>query len=169
MSSPVTQCLEALWNQTILDQEGNSLECLRHQPASEDDIAWFERNWRIQMPDALRDLFTFANGMKLHGLDMLSLEDAMVHPLEGFITFHAWGNGDFDAIEFGNGSARVVFVSHQTGAAEPVADTLADWLEAVSAELQSQRTLLHPGEYAARPEKGVYHEIFSRMRTQPTA
>lgn len=169
MTSPVTQRLEALWNQTILDGEGNSLECLRHQPASEEDIQWFERNWRIDMPDELRALVTFANGMKLHGLEFLSLEDMMVNPLEGTITFHAWGNGDFDALVYNADTRRVVFMNHRTGDAEPVADSMDAWLDAVSEELQAQRTLHHPGEYAARPEQGVYHDVFNRMRAQPTA
>jgi hypothetical protein len=152
-------------NFTFLDEDENEINIELSNGASSAEIFRFEKKDKIKLPSDLKELLMFSNGFDLFGLQILSLERMEFFPGEQILSFHNWGNGDFDCIALSGvfPSGTVLFMHHSEDNLIPVKNTFGDWLESVIKEVESKGTLLHPSDYNSRKEDGVYKQVWIKM------
>ena len=102
----------------------------------------------------------FSNGINLFGQKIFSLEEMEFFNVSNVISFHSWGNGDFDCILIDEEQKEetVFFMKHSNDALTPVCSSLYNWIKEVIKEIQQKGTLLHPDDYLVRSEEGVYKD-----------
>lgn len=145
----------------ILNEDGDNLTIELADAVVIEDISKFEIVNDIEVPEDLKELLLFSNGVNLFGLQILSLEEMEFFPNTGILSFHNWGNGDFDCLSIGGDYPKeaVVFMSHNEDNTVLVSDNLVEWFKRVISEIKELGTLLHPLDYSERKLEGLYKNI----------
>lgn len=81
------------------------------------------------------------------------------------LTFHNWGNGDFDCLFVGSEFPKdsIVFMSHSENKLVIVSDSLNNWFADVIGVIKNIGTLLHPLDYKIRGSDGIYKNILKQI------
>ncbi|MNE54312.1 SMI1 / KNR4 family protein [compost metagenome] len=147
--------------EVFLNEDGDDLIVELRKGATIEDIARFEIDNGLELPRVLKELLLFSNGINLFGLQILSIQEMEFFPQSKIISFHNWGNGDFDCLSVGGDYTRgaVVFMSHTEDNLEVVSNSLMEWFAGVIAEIKKEGTLLHPLDYNERQTNGMYKKI----------
>jgi hypothetical protein len=153
--------LRANRNETLLDEDGDNLVVELREGVAIEEILKFERSHGIELPEDLKELLLFSNGVHLFGLDIFSLDEVAYFPNSGILSFHSWGNGDFDCISVGGDYPKgtVVFMAHSEDHTSVVCNNLVAWFEGVIIEVKERGTLLHPMDYKEWEAEGMYQKI----------
>lgn len=157
----ITEIIEFYRKKTFLDEDGNNLIIELREKANIEDISRFEIDNGFEMPEDLKELLLLSNGLVLFGIQIQSLEEIEYLPRSGILTFHNWGNGDFDCLSVGGDYPKgaIVFMSHSEDKLISVVDNITDWFIRVIAEIKSKGTLLHPLDYDERESEGIFKKI----------
>ncbi len=142
----------------LFDEDGNKIIVEPREGASLADVSKFEATHGMEMPLDLKELLLFSNGMNFFGLDILSLEAMEFFPTTGMVSFHNWGNGDFDCLSTGGDYPKgsVIFMAHAEDNTSLISNSLADWFEGVFKEKEEVGALLHPMDYQYSELDGLY-------------
>ena len=159
--SELVNFIESYCNETFLDEDGDSLIIELKKGVALEDIRKFEIDNGIDIPEGLKELLLFSNGINLFGLQVVSLEEMEFFPNTEMLSFHNWGNGDFDCLSVGGDYPKgaVVFMSHNEGETVLVSDSLVEWFKGVISEIKKLGALLHPCDYSERESEGMYKNI----------
>lgn len=163
--SELTDILEFYYKEIFLDEDENCLIVELREAASIEDISKFEIDNEVQLPEDLRKLLLFSNGLILFGMQINSVEEIEYFPQSKILTFHNWGNGDFDCLSVGGDYPKgtIVFMSHTENKLAIVSNSLTNWFVEVIAEIKSLGTLLHPLDYKIRGSEGMYKNILHQI------
>ncbi|QDT80280.1 SMI1 / KNR4 family protein [Gimesia maris] len=162
----IEELLERISDLTAEDQDEFEVTVQLQDPLSADELKSLIDN--IPLPQELCDFYAVTNGMDLLSAELFDADSLQY--VQGFITFHSFGNGDFTCIatkksEYPEGS--VLFMNHCPDSVVQVADSLYDWMEKVVAEIQSKGGLLHPADYYRHPdEQGVYSHVLNELKSK---
>ncbi len=148
-------------NRYLINEDGDAIMINLNEGVSASDILNFEAANSIKMPENLKELMMMSNGMDLFGLQILSLEEMEFFPNSAILSFHNWGNGDFDCLSFGGvyPKGAVVFISHSEDDSALVCDSLYEWFNKVIVEIERVGTVLHPLDYTEQATEGLYKNI----------
>ena len=152
-------------NKELIDEDGEKSTIELREGLSSEEISKFELDKNIELPIDLKDLLLFSNGLNLFGLTIFPLEEMEYFSLTKIISFHSWGNGDFDCVSLGGDYPKgsVVFMRHSEGNLTPVIDNLTDWFINVIQELTTTGTLYHPLDYEHLDVDGFYKEVYKSV------
>jgi len=153
--------IESCINETFLDEDGDRLTIKLREAGKAKDILNFELSKGIQLPDDLKKLLLFSNGMNFLGLRILSLEEIEFFPHSRILSFHNWEDGDFDCISI-NGDypeGTILFMFHSEDNLEPVCNNLVEWFKEVILEIKKIGSLRHPLDYSNKELEGMYKNI----------
>lgn len=159
--SELVDILKFYHKEIFLDEDENGLSVELREAASIESISKFEIDNDVQLPEDLKKFLLFSNGLILFGLPINSLEEIEYFPQSKILTFHNWGNGDFDCLSVGGDYPKgtVVFMSHTESKLAIVSESLTDWFVEVIKEIKSIGTLLHPLDYNVRESEGMYKNV----------
>ena len=157
--------IETYRRETFLDEDENSLIVELREGAAIESITKFEVDNHLKLPEDLKELLLFSNGIDLFGIQIHSLDEMEYFPRSEILTFHTWGNGDFDCLSVGGDYSRgtVVFMSHNEDRLALVSDSLTEWFTGVIADIKRTGTLLHPFDYNSRESEGIYKGILHQI------
>lgn len=155
--SQVIEILNSSQELELENEDGDALELEASTPLSEQDVKDHERRLGVEIPGQLRDLLMFSNGLLLFGQPIMSIQEQQYYPVQGLLSFHNWGNGDFDCIatsasDYPEGS--VVFMNHSPEITVKIEDTLTAWLTKAIDEIRTNGALLHPRDYMTNSDSG---------------
>lgn len=166
--SQVIQILKSSQELGLKNEDGDILELEVSTPLSEQDVKDRESRLGFEIPEQLRDLMMFSNGLLLFGLQIMSIEEQQYYPVQGLLSFHNWGNGDFDCIatsasDYPEGS--IVFMNHSPEITVKIEDTLVEWLAKATDEIRKYGALLHPRDYMTNPDfsEGLYGGVLHAL------
>lgn len=164
--SDLVNIISSCSSETFLNEDRNVLRIELSSGALIEDILKFEKHNGIILPGDLRNLLLFSNGLNFLGLSILSLEEIEVFTNSGMISFHSWGNGDFDCLSTGENypQGTVIFMLHSEEETYVVSDRLTTWFKAVISEIKMNLTLLHPLDYQSGKSEGMYKSIGSKIQ-----
>jgi len=145
------------------DENGNQIGIELREAVTDEAISQFEAENAVSIPSELKKLLEFTNGLVFLGLHVLSIDEIEFFPNTGLLSFHNWGNGDFDCISTGKvyPENSVIFMNHSEDEIAFVSPTLEEWLKRVSNEIGKYGALLHPMDYMERQVEGMYKNIKS--------
>ncbi|MFT3823541.1 MAG: SMI1/KNR4 family protein [Chitinophagaceae bacterium] len=143
----VVQSIREYLNERIVNQDGVMTGIELNKGASPESLEAFEAQKRVKLPETLKELLLFSNGLSFFGLHILSLEEMEYFPVSGIITFHAWGNGDFDGVTLFGEEAAVFFMFHSEDNTYRISDSLLQWFDNAVTEIRQYGTLCHPWDY----------------------
>ena len=149
-------------NRKILNQDDELVSIEFNPGASEIQIQEIESRYGIHLPLTLREILINSNGMDFYGLHIQSIEEMDYYSNERLLSFHSWGNGDFDCVKIQNGPSTdsIWFMNHSPIKNYLVINSLFDWFMKVYKELKSYGALLHPMDYRNEMEfNGLYKTI----------
>ena len=152
-------------NEVIVEEDGTKSTIELREGIRSETISKFESDNNIQLPIDLKNLLLFSNGLNLFDLTVMPLEEMEVFSLTKIISFHNWGNGDFDCVSLGGDYPKgsVIFMRHSEGNLTPVVDNLTDWFINVIQEVKTIGTLYHPFDYEQFNYNGVYKEVYNSL------
>jgi hypothetical protein len=104
----------------------------------------------------------FSNGIDIFGIEILPLEDMFFFQEEKLVSFHGWGNGDFDCISINSDESlgKIFFVNHSVDNIIPLCSSITEWILGAIKEVEVNGTLLHPYDYEFREnEEGMYKNV----------
>jgi hypothetical protein len=159
--------LDSFRNMHLEDEDGEALEFSLEPALSEAELVVHEQATGMRFPLEFRDLLMYANGMNLFGLELMSTDQQTYFSEQGIMSFHNWGNGDFDCISISISShpvGCVVFMNHTPDVTVRIATCLSEWLERAVQEIRSKGALLHPADYLNSPEQGLYQHVLESLR-----
>ena len=162
----IKELLEQISDLTAEGEDGDDYEVEMQDPLSGEELENLMK--QMTLPQELCDFYDLTNGMQLLSEELYDADSLQY--VQGFITFHSFGNGDFTCIatkksEYPEGS--VLFMNHCPDSVVQVADSLYDWMEKVVAEIQSKGGLLHPADYYRHPdEQGVYSHVLNELKSK---
>ena len=153
--------LKSYCNKTLLDEDGDNLIIELNEGVDKEVIVRFEADNGIELPKDLKELLLFSNGLNLYGLQIFSIAEMEFFPNAKMLSFHSWGNGDFDCISVGADypEGAVVFMSHNEDNTALVSSHLIVWFKEVISEISKLGTLLHPLDYDERESEGMYKNV----------
>lgn len=150
----------------FIDEDGNCLRLELNEGITIEKISKFEQDNGFCFPHVLKELLLLSNGINLFGQQIFSLEEMEYFAMSEVVSFHSWGNGDFDCLSVGNRYPKeaVVFMFHSEEKIELINRDLTQWIEEVINEISKIGTLLHPLEYEGRESEGIYKELYKRLQ-----
>jgi len=153
--------LKSYHNKVLFNEDGNPLTIEFRKGASVESILKFEIENDIKLPNDLRELLLFSNGVNLFSLQIHSIEEIEYFPHSKIISFHSWGNGDFDCVSIGGNysQGKIVFMSHSEDKLALISNDLIEWVIGVIVEIGELGTLLHPLDYNEKVSKGMYKNV----------
>lgn len=162
--SRLIELLQKFKYEALLDEDGEELRISLSKGVTLKAINDFESKEGIELPTELKELLIFSDGLVLFGQQILSLDEIEYFANEKIISFHAWGNGDFDCIAVNQITKEntVYFMSHSVDNLIPIRSSLFGWIKDVINEIQQKGTLLHPYDFAERNEEGIYKSIIQK-------
>lgn len=157
--------IENYCGETFLDEDENSLIVELREGVAIESITKFEINNGLKLPDDLKKLLLSSNGINLFGIQIHSLEEMEFFLRSRILTFHNWGNGDFDCLSVGGDYpiGTVLFMSHSEDNLALVSNNLIEWIIGVVAEIKRVGTLLSPSDYNERESEGMYKNILHQI------
>lgn len=149
----------------LLSEDGEEMTIELMDGATIENIVRFEKDNALVLPAELRELLLFSNGLDLFELQILSLEEMEFFRESEVVSFHNWGNGDFDCLSIGGDYpvGSVVFMMHSEDKLFHVSNSLQEWFAGVIQEIKREGTLLHPLDYNERESNGIYKMINTLM------
>ena len=159
--SELVKIIETYRIETFFDEDENRLIIELREGVTIESITKFEVDNDIKLPEDLKELLLFSNGIDLFGIHIHPLEEMEYFPHSGILTFHNWGNGDFDCLSVGDDYPRgtIVFMSHTEDKLALVSNSLKEWFTGVIAEIKRIGALLHPLDYDKRESEGMYKNV----------
>lgn len=156
--SELVEIIESYRYQSLVDEDGNDIGIELVQATIKYEISNFEVKNRIELPSELKKLLLLSDGLLLFGIKILSLAEMEFFPSEGILSFHSWGNGDFDCLSVGVNYpiGTIFFMSHSEENITKVNNTMQGWFKEVISEIKKNGTLLHPLDYNHREAEGMY-------------
>ncbi len=166
--SHIIEILDSAMNLELEDEDGNRLKLEASVPASERDLNDREGRLGVKIPLELRDLLMFANGLSLFGQVIMSLQEQDYFSNQGLLSFHNWGNGDFDCVAASSSKYpenTVVFMNHGPEISVKIEDNLTAWFEKAINEIRERGVLLHPGDYIpnSNADSGLYGGVLAAL------
>nr|WP_319998168.1 SMI1/KNR4 family protein [uncultured Draconibacterium sp.] len=160
----LVELLQLFTNKVLLDEDENELKISLSKGASLNAINAFESKNSVTLPVDLKELLMFSDGLDLFGQKILSLSEIEFFVSENILSFHSWGNGDFDCISVNQKKQEetIYFMSHSVNDLTPVHTSLSGWVRDVISEIQQKGTLLHPYDFTERNEEGIYKSIVQK-------
>ena len=162
----ISRILDSFRNTNLEDEDGEALEFSPEPALSQAELAVHEQAKGVRFPGEFRDLLMYANGMSLFGLELMPTDQQTHFGEHGIVSFHNWGNGDFDCISISASPhpvGSVVFMNHSPEVTVGIATSLSEWLEKAVQEIRSKGALLHPADYRERPEQGMYQHVLDNL------
>lgn len=162
--SRIVELLQSYAHVVLLDEDGEELKISLSKGTNWETIKKFENKENINLPTELKELLMFSNGLVLFGQQILSLDEMEYFTSDNIVSFHTWGNGDFDCISVSQitKTNTVYFMSHSVNNLTPIHSSLFGWTKDVINEIQKKGTLLHPYDFTERNEEGIYKSIVSK-------
>lgn len=159
--SQLVKIIETNCREIFFDEDENRLIVELREGVDIESIKKFEKKNDIKLPEDLKELLLFSNGIELFGLRIVPLEEMEYFPYSGILTFHNWGNGDFDCLSLGGDYPRgiIVFMSHSEDKLASVSNSLIEWFTEVISEIKKKGALLHPLDYDERELEGIYKNV----------
>ena len=93
--SELVNFIESYCNKTFLDEDGDSLTIELKKGVALEDIRKFEIDNSIDIPEGLKELLLFSNGINLFGLQVVSLEEMEFFPNTEILSFQHFLRGRF--------------------------------------------------------------------------
>jgi hypothetical protein len=157
----LVEIIETYRYETFFDEDENSLIVELREGVTIESIIKFEVNNNIKLPEDLKELLLFSNGIDLFGVHVHSLEEMEYFPSSGILTFHNWGNGDFDCLSLGDDypSGTVLLMIHSENKLALVSNSLVAWFTGVIGEIKRTGALLHPSDYNMLESEGMYKNV----------
>ena len=136
-------------NKPLFDEDGNKIFIKSNKGVLMEEIKTFENHHSIKLPFELREILKISNGINLYGLHILSLNEIEVLDDIGLISFHNWGNGDFDYISTGKitDEGTIIIRLHDSNEFYFVSSSLYDWFVDTIKEIEKYGTLYHPSDF----------------------
>jgi len=162
----IEQVLGSFRSMHLEDEDGEALEFVPDSPLGQAELAAYEQAIGARLPEEFRELLLYANGMNLFGLELMPIDQQSYFGEYGIISFHDWGNGDFDCISIAASPhpvGAVVFMNHSPDVTVRIADSLSEWLEKAVQEIQAKSALLHPTDYREQAEDGMYQHVVGSL------
>ena len=133
-----------------------------------DRLTDFEQRHRIQLPVDLKELLLYSNGLGLFGTPIQSLEEMELYEDQLLLTFHNWGNGDFDCVSVDRNAryGEVFFADHSPDKSTPIGLTFCDWISAVIRETEESGTIPHPMDYSLYDKNGIYKSVYLKNKKE---
>lgn len=154
----VTEILNSVRGLELQGEDGELLRCEIRPPVLGRELMEKEERIGAKLPSELKELLLYSNGISFFGQLMLPLEQLEYFAEQGLLTFHDWGNGDFDCLAMSTSrysENAVVFLNHSAVITVEIDGALASWLERAVEEIRQRGTLLHPGDYRTISNGGV--------------
>lgn len=167
MDTNIAAILAKLRDLTLEDEDGNSLTLILNAGLSKHELEEYEAQLCTPLPEEFRAVLRYANGMNFFGQKLLSTHEQTFFPEQGIVTFHNWGNGDFDCVVVGASAysvGAIAFMNHNPDVTTEISPTLSNWFDRAAAEIAKKGTLLHPADYRQRREQGLYGHVLSALR-----
>ena len=164
--SSISHILDSFRNLRLEDEDGEALAFSLDPALSEAGLIAHEKVIGVRLPGQFRDLLMYANGMRLFGLDLMSTDQQSYFREHRIISFHNWGNGDFDCISTSTSpypAGTVVFMNHSADVTVRITGLLSEWLEKAVQEIRLKGALLHPADYREKPEQGLYQHVLDNL------
>ena len=160
------EILEKYSGKSLLDEDGNQISIEKSQEISNNDLQKFEMFHNMTLPTDLRELLLFSNGIKIFGVEIQALEEMEFYEDHRFLTFHSWGNGDFDCISVDqeNDYGTVHFLNHSVANSVSMNIRFSEWISLAIDEIQHKGVILHPMDYLFRHQEGMYKEVFLKLK-----
>lgn len=161
--------LKNMLNQTLQDEDGNGLKVITNKGLSSEEIDLYEAKNGIKLPRDFREVFEFSNGLHFFGEEILAIQEQQIISNESLLSFHSWGNGDFDAIVVESNIRekhplrQVVFVCHETGQIVPIAADIKTWIKHVYHEVRTRGVLMHPDDYEIAALRETNSSLFYKF------
>lgn len=146
---------KAVLARRLLNEDDQVTAAQANPGAAVEALRCVESQLGFDLPRGFRDFYLVTNGCEFFGLHLLETTQWETWPDSTLLGFHAWGNGDFDAIDLQTGA--VVFVNHRPEAASVVAVSFEEWMEQIIAELSERGTVYHPSDYCMHPNAAGLH------------
>ena len=150
-------------NTSFLDEDGNILNIELRKGTDFAKIDQIEMRYGMHIPFELRELLLFSNGISIFGIQILPIEAMEFFSYEKKISFHNWGNGDFDVI---NENGQIFFCNHSVEALTLISFSLSNWITDLIKEFENFGTLLHPMDYKFNKElqTGLYKKVMYDLK-----
>lgn len=134
------------YNCYLINEEGEQLSMKLNDGAPYIEVQKWEKENGIFLPEALKELLLFSNGLSFFGLRILGLSEIEYFEHCDAISFHDWGNGDFDLISLGHFflNESILFHNHEKFVSNLICNDLFGWFEAVFNEIKQYGCLFHP-------------------------
>jgi len=165
--SQISRFLNALRDNSFEDEDGSSLHLKLRQGLSISELERYEKRLRIALPNEFKELLVYSDGMSFFGQTIMASEEQTLFAPQGILSFHNWGNGDFDCIAVSDHSyprGSIIFMNHAPEVTSFIETSLLHWFERVVDEIQSRGTLLHPSDYKNREAEGMYGHVVEELR-----
>ncbi len=162
--SRIVELLQRFAHVVLQDEDGEELKVSLSKGADFELIEEFENKENIKLSTELKELLTFSDGLVLFGQQILSLAEMEYFASDNIVSFHAWGNGDFDCVSIKQQEQgeMIYFMSHSVDNLTPVHSSLFGWIKDVIAEIQQKGALLHPYDFTERNEEGIYKSVVKK-------
>lgn len=113
------------------------------------------------VPDPLRDLYLYTDGLELGTFRILPIAEIM-WPELSMCSIHIWGNGDVDCVHVPcneqRGDPPVFFMGHDPQWTFRVSESFSEWLESVIEEYLKHGFVLSPWDcYMARARRTYFY------------
>ena len=160
----IVELLKRFAHVVLHDEDGEELKVSLSKGADLVSIEEFENKEDVKLSTELKGLLMYSDGLVLFGQQILSLSEMEYFASDNIVSFHAWGNGDFDCISVNQSEQEetIYFMSHSVDDLTPVHYSLFGWIKDVIAEIQQKGTLLHPYDFTERNEEGIYKSIIQK-------
>lgn len=162
----IISLLQDYSSKELLDEDGNKLFIEKAEAVPMEMLERFEKLHQLRLPDDLRDFLLFSNGINIFGTKIYSLDEMELFPENKVLSFHSWGNGDFDCISVDNGDeyGRVFFMNHSVSNLVSINISFVEWVFGVIREIECKGVLLHPMDYRIRRETGMYKDVSYKLK-----
>jgi hypothetical protein len=160
--SEIVKFLETLSGTLLPDEDGDMLSIKKAKGVPILEIQKFEGLHNLLLPETLKDLLLYSNGIKIYGIEIFPLEQMEFFEENMLLSFHPWGNGDFDCISTNPSYhyGEVYFMNHSITNITLMNISFFDWIIRCVEEIRAKKTLLHPDDYRYRKEDGMYKKVF---------
>jgi hypothetical protein len=148
----------------IADEDGNPRPARWNRPLTGRELDALETRIGARLPASYRQFLMRGDGGDLFGLCLQGMA-ARVLVAPGLLTFHDWGNGDFDCLGLGPDPNQVpiLFMNHSPEVVVRIADSFEHWLSSIVEELRRDGTVAHPGDYRYVDSPGLYAEVLQKL------